>query len=579
MSGANSQQRWGRFVLWAALLVTLAGGLALRLAFLSASHPHVDEYSTIWAALQVIEKGVPLLPSGFIYLQGVLFTYLDAAFIALFGFSEWAARLPSVLLSVLTIAVVYAGGRRSFGAWFGLMAATLTALAPEAIVWGGRARMYALQQALFVLAIYAFWRGYVREEQVSGWRWAFACLFVGALLSQTITVLALPALAISLILWRASWRQNRRALWPLVAVACGVLVALWLNHVGGPVSDTAERAFVAFSFPWQPKPAYFFREYFWSWPSSLRTWLFLAGFILILARRTLSIALTCRGKISDSSQPSGARTDARTDLMREGTNALLYLYAVVAGVLLPMFFLVGESWQRPRYLIMLQPVVDLLAVGVLWYLFAVFSNLATGFSSYIHSRHVNMDRPSSSMTPGTASWRRFALGIVMWVCIGAIFLPPAVRAIRPAEPAYDLAFRYVRERWAEGDSVVGPLPSIPAVYLGRCDGYMLQDGFEEYLVWQNGQPVDRWTGAPLIDSVEAFERRFGHKSRVWFAVDSTRWQQRYTPEFRQYIEQHMPLVYQAYEVAVYQYVPKADGRVSPEVLGKVMDTWQNRATD
>jgi len=99
---------------------------------------------------------------------------------------------------------------------------------------------------------------------------------------------------------------------------------------------------------------------------------------------------------------------------------------------------------------------------------------------------------------------------------------------------------------------VGPLPSIPATYLGRCDGYMIQDGFSEYLVWQNGQPVDRWTGAPLIDSVESFKRHFGPQRRVWFAVDSDRLQQRYTQEFRDFVEQNMSVVFRTSDVTVFQ---------------------------
>lgn len=555
MSGPNSQQRWARFMLGAAVVVTVVGGLSLRLAYLSVSHPHVDEYSTVWAALRVIEKGTPLLPSGFLYLQGVLFTYLDAGFIALLGLSEWAARLPSLLLSVLTIAVLYAWGRRAFGPWFALAAATLTALAPDSIVWGGRARMYALQQTLFVLALYAFWRGYVHQRRSSGWRWAFASLFVGALFSQTITVLALPALAIGLLVWRRPWRDDRRAIWPLVAVALGTLVAIWLNHLGGPVSDAAERAFVALSVPWQPKPAYFFREYFWSWPSLLRTLLFLAGSVLFLARGTLFGLMVSTGKGFDPAQTNEAGTGARADSIYEGTKALLFLYAISAGTLLPMFFLVGESWQRPRYLVMLQPVLDLAAVGVLWYVSSVLTSLAA-FRFRSRTRRTGMGLSSGAAPPQATPWRHILPGIVMWVCTVAIFLPPAIGAIQPAEPAYDLAFRYIHERWAQGDAVVGPLPSIPAVYLGRCDGYMLQDGFEEYLVWRHGQPVDRWTGAPLIDSAEAFERYLGHQKCVWFAVDSIRWQQRYTLEFRQYIEETMEMVYQAHEVAVYRYGPK-----------------------
>ena len=549
-TGSPSPIRWAHRAMWAALIAAIAGGMVLRLAFLLVSHLHVDEYSSIWAALQVLDKGIPMLPSGFFYLQGVLFTYLDALFITLLGPGELAVRLPSLLFSVFTIAAIYAWGQRAFGPWFGLMAASLTALAPDSIIWGGRARMYALQQALFVLAMYAFLRGYVEKGQKPGWRWTFAFLFVGALLSQTITVLAIPSLALSLLVWRRAWCTEKKISWPLVTLAFGALLAILLNHLGGPVSDTAERAFVAFSIPWHPKPEYFFREYLWSWPATLRTLLFIVGFVCLALppiRRAITPHRPERSEdFLSTVQRKRQGCDQNDTAGSLGMMNVLYLYIIVGLTLLSMIFLVAESWQRPRYLVMLQPTIDLLAVGVLWYLYSKWGRLVAN--------------PVRSSTPVSTAHelRRNAtftttLSVVTWLCTVAIFLPAAVGVIGPTEPAYDSAFRYIADRWENEDVVVGPLPSIPATYLGRCDGYMLQDGYGEYLIWQNGRPVDRWTGAPLIDSIESFERHFGQSKRVWFAVDSTRWQQRYTPEFREFIERNMSIVHQTFDVTVYQY--------------------------
>lgn len=552
MIGSPSSSRWARRALCAALAVAIAGGTALRLAFLLVSHLHVDEYSSIWAALQVLDKGVPVLPSGFFYFQGILFTYLDALFIALFGSGEVAARLPSLLFSVFTIAVVYAWGQRAFGRWFGLMAASLTALAPDSIVWGGRARMYALQQALFVLAMYAFLRGYVEKGRKTGWQWAFAFLFIGAALSQSFTILAVPSLALSLWVWRKAWRAEKKLSWPLVALALGVLLAILLNYLGGPVSDTAKRSFLAFSIPWQPKPEYFFREYFWSWPAALRTLLLIVGFVCLALSFIGRMTTPGRSERSGKAVPMAHEQDLCCS--QNGTAEplgmmnVLYLYIIVSLTLLPVIFLVAESWQRPRYLVMIQPIIDLLVVGVLWYLYTKWGRRAVGCPKPFASFRAACDYNGNPIFIAIVSG-------VIWLGTVAVFLPTAIGVIGPAEPAYNSAFQYIVDEWESGDMVVGPLPSIPATYLGRCDGYMLQDGYEEYLVWQNGEPVDRWTGAPLIDSIESFERYFGESKRVWFAVDSIRWQQRYTPEFRDYIEQNMSLVYQTFDVDVYLYSP------------------------
>jgi 4-amino-4-deoxy-L-arabinose transferase-like glycosyltransferase len=491
-------------LLWVSLGGVILAGAALRLAFMLVSHPHVDEYSTIWAAQQILRTGVPLLPSGFVYLQGVLFTYLDAAFIGLFGFSEAIARLPGLLCSMATVPLLYVWGRRVFGPWAGLIAATLGALEVSSIIWGGRARMYALQEPLVVLALYAFYRGYVEQSADDGngarWRWACAATFIAAILAQTVTALLAPAIALSLFAWRDRLGRRWSAWLPLAGVAVGLGLALALNRLGGPVSETAGRGFVDPALPWRLKPGAFFFEYFWAWPDFLRTSALIAAFAWL--------GWTLR-RAGGGSQPN---------------RALTYLLVCVAGALLPMIFLVSETWQRPRYVMMLLPIMDLLAAGVLWQLIA----------------HV-------ARKPGRAS----ALSFAAWLGLSAAFAPAAIGAIGPTEPAYDLAFRYVQAHWQPGDAIIGPLPSVAAVYLGRCDGYALQNGFEEYLFTSGSQTVDRWTGAPLIDSAAALESRFPPARRVWWVVDDLRRGQRYNTDLEDYLATRMADVYRAAQVTVY----------------------------
>ncbi len=81
--------------------------------------------------------------------------------------------------------------------------------------------MYALQELLVVLALYAFYRGYVEAPEAGPvfvhytpdgsrrWRWAFAATFIGAILAQTVTVLLSPAFVLSLFVWRRhDWRAS-----------------------------------------------------------------------------------------------------------------------------------------------------------------------------------------------------------------------------------------------------------------------------------------------------------------------------------------------------------------------------------
>jgi 4-amino-4-deoxy-L-arabinose transferase-like glycosyltransferase len=136
-----------------AVLILTAAAFALRLAYLLHSHPFIDEFTTVLAAVAILERGLPVLPSGLFYEHGLLFSYLDAPFVALAGeaglFS--VARLPSLLIGTATVPLLYWVGRRWLSPGAGLVAAALLAFSPEGIVWGGRARMYALAQLLVLI--------------------------------------------------------------------------------------------------------------------------------------------------------------------------------------------------------------------------------------------------------------------------------------------------------------------------------------------------------------------------------------------------------------------------------------------
>ena len=102
--------RW--VTLGLALLVVV--GAALRLAPAGANRFHQDEalYST-WALH--IATGRDMLLNGFPVDKPPLFLYTLALFFKLFGPSEVVARLPGVLASTASVALVYYLARRLYG--------------------------------------------------------------------------------------------------------------------------------------------------------------------------------------------------------------------------------------------------------------------------------------------------------------------------------------------------------------------------------------------------------------------------------------------------------------------------------
>ncbi|MCB9106220.1 MAG: glycosyltransferase family 39 protein [Anaerolineales bacterium] len=127
-------------------------------------------------------------------------TYLIAPFTALYihqPLADWQpghwglmlSRWPSVLISTLTIALIYRvgykaiAGKSQAASNAALLAAGLFAVSPEGMVWGGRARMYALATLLVVLTVYLAYRG-TNYPAPARFRWLALVTLLAALLTQ-----------------------------------------------------------------------------------------------------------------------------------------------------------------------------------------------------------------------------------------------------------------------------------------------------------------------------------------------------------------------------------------------------------
>ncbi len=516
------------------IVVMMGVGAYFRLTYLTTVSPHVDEYLTLWAAQKIIEHGYPMLPSGFIYLPGVLFSYLDALFIYLFGSSEEVARLPSLLIGLSSIALIYLLGKRMFSRGVGLLAAALLTFSPDAIIWSGRARMYALQQLTVILAFYCFYEGFIGGDDDRP-RYLFALFFIAALFSQTTTVLLFLPLLLAILVGRG-WRWFFKAgvLGSLFLSGVGALATFLFNIVAGPLTSArsflafwpifanmniyspivggGQRPFLELSLGWGLKSGFFFKEFFWLLPYLPLTLLFLLGSVYLVQPLLPS---------------SGKQLLTRVADFRGRNVALIFCYVTFSGVMAEMFLLVGETWRRPRYLFLLLPVYFLLAAGT----------LARGLAWL--GRHL----------PQCEAWeRRRAVGLVTWLLIAVIVvgytLPAALAAATQPEPAYDQAFSYVREHWQEGDILMMILPAIGRVYLGDCDYYANQVTYREHLMIVNGVPVDNWTGSTLINSVGQLIQVLAENHRVWLVVDEGRFHQQYYPDFIRFVRQEMEAVYE-----------------------------------
>jgi hypothetical protein len=158
-----------------ALALALAVALLAPLGPLAANRFHRDEaiYSS-WGL--DIASGRDLLVSGSPVDKPPLFLYVQALSFMLFGPTEVAARLPSLIASLASVGLVYALGRSLYGQGAGLLAAFLLAASPYAILFAPTAFTDPLMVAWVLAGCLAAVRG--------RWGWAGIGLGLAAMTKQ-----------------------------------------------------------------------------------------------------------------------------------------------------------------------------------------------------------------------------------------------------------------------------------------------------------------------------------------------------------------------------------------------------------
>jgi hypothetical protein len=89
---------------------------------------------------------------------------------------------------------------------------------------------------------------------------------------------------------------------------------------------------------------------------------------------------------------------------------------------------------------------------------------------------------------------------------------------------------------------MSPQPPACVFVLGQCDYYAVQKVYEEFVVPRGlapgGEPVDRWSGARLLDDAAVLEQVIREAPAVWFVTDRFRLATRYDEAFlRTVVEQ------------------------------------------
>ncbi len=486
----------------------------------------VDEYLTVHAARRILSDGLPLLASGNFYSHGLLLSYIEAMVAGLGGTDAWLMRLPVLIMSTATIPLIYWLGRRAFSPAAGLIAATLLAFAPEAILWGGRVRMYAPLQFFVLLTTIVFFLWVVSE----GDRWLYPILFVlfywGALFSHAEAMLLLPIWG----LWALVQRGWRWCLRPASLAAFGlaslsIFIEILLRRIGPPVQSRVAAGVFEPTTRQYLDAAVDLQGVQRMVESLFLTPMRLPVTLLILAGLGYLLWVWVR--------------KAGPDRAAE-TTALAYLYALVLPVLALLLFGLSPSWQSPRYAFMLLPQLFLIAATVLTWL-GQWLQIRTGHR-----------------------WAWLALlAVVALIAVGS--WPSAVASTQESVPSYDWAFGYVEDNRQADDKVITFLCPAAFLHLGQCDYLAIPTDYSGFAFQKGGRRVSGWDEVPIVDSASGLKRVMADAPPAWFVVDEGRFNHRYDAEFLQAVWDEMELVAADKEMLVFrsagQRVPPA-GRIN-----------------
>lgn len=537
------------------VLLLTAAAFMLRLMYLLHSHPFIDEFTTVLAARAILQRGLPVLPSGLFYEHGLLFSYLDAPFVALAGERLRFAlvRLPSLIIGTATVPLLYRVGRRWLSHQAGLVASALLAFSPEGMVWGGRARMYAMAQLLVLLLVFLVYersrggsgsglsRSWYRSPVTRyGLHWLVFIVLLATLLTQFGTLILVPPLVVGALvvgwLTRSAgvrpWFFRRSAIvegLALVAViGLGVLVKrlgqplgaapLGIGERGNLVQELVGTITYQAGLTLDSESAVRFLARQFGVPHHL--WLVIVAVIggLMLLAAWRSTGKSGERRIGDS-------------IGQGGSIAVLFLWLVFGLTVVEMVTLL-EAWRRnPRYLVTALPLLYLI--------------VAAGVERFSDLRIAN---------------RRSQVAVTIFFVVQAGFLLPDLRiAYLTPEPAYEEAFEYVADHWQTDDILMTMNTSAAALFMEEVGGvsgeaykFAVQEDARQFLLDAQAQPVDRWLGAPWVGSSTDFNRVLSGHHRTWFVVDTIRLPVYYRGDWLALLRTQMELVWSSDEALVYR---------------------------
>ena len=154
-----------------------------------------------------------------------LYHILMRGWILLFGISEIVVRLPSVILGLATVYVVYLIGKKLFDNKTALISATLIATSPLHVYYSQEARMYMLAAFFASLSVY-FFVSILKKETLIYW-FGFVTSTALMLYSDYLPYLLLPVYVIFLLIFKNKIKKSTKRTFLPAFILIFVLILPW----------------------------------------------------------------------------------------------------------------------------------------------------------------------------------------------------------------------------------------------------------------------------------------------------------------------------------------------------------------
>jgi 4-amino-4-deoxy-L-arabinose transferase-like glycosyltransferase len=455
-----------------------------------------DPGISVIAAQGILEHGLPVMPSGFIYDRSYFPNYLIAGAIGVFGLNDLSVALPSLLMALGSLWLTYLIARDVLARpWIGVVAVILSMSLEINSHYAASPRMYMPLQFFTLLSIYSAWRGFFQDSSRFRVLAVFAVVAAGLTHQQGgILAVGIP-LAFVLVHWLEKGRPpSARELRPLlpVIVLLPLLMGTAFLSLPGAMPHIAMHA----SQQTDPvgmsglnlRPRHWLAHVNWL-EHAVPLGVFLAPAAIGLVLRELR-------------QPPGSTN--------RGLRYLLVIFVTWAVGVLGYIRVEGT-----RFWVGILPIYILLLVQALV---------------------VVVRTPSGSPQPGrrVAAWGAALLvwGAVAMFGYGSYYGSGGYARIvregfgRPCgadnpgcSPQIEARYRELAQTLGPGDLVISTNPFVASYYLGRADGWLTQlrtpSGYAAF-----DSPIDEYFGAPLVDRESDLLELSERSERVWVVVES-----------------------------------------------------------